>query len=254
MTRRLFSFFLLLVSSSCFCGEIEDALSRAGLVESKIPTGDEWSSANRNLVDFVIAHDAEHLTINEVRDLRGPENRKIAFHDTLLISVNKGEWGGHLSVVGSDGNEHILIRDNIVQLVQEQDELFVFTGLAHMGSAQGAIYKITGNREDVSAEKVTLLPGAPQVVTVERNERGYLTFLIVTNDGLLSFNPKSGEMKILAIDQFWHGLYPTSAQLLDGQLIVGMRSGVAVVSIGQRLGIGSSPRVTKTRYFSRAVQ
>lgn len=87
--------------------------------------------------------------------------------------------------------------------------------LTHFGSAQGAIYKIILDKEDVSAEKVTLLSGVPTVVTVERNERGYFAFLIFTNYGLLSFNPKFGEMTVLAIDQFWHGLYPTSAQLLN---------------------------------------
>jgi len=89
---------------------------------------------------------------------------------------------------------------------------------------------------------------------VERNERGYFAFLIVTNDGLLSFSPKFGGMKVLAIDQFWHGLYPTSAQLLNGQFIIGMRSGVAVVSLGQSIGMGSSPRVTKIQYFSQKAQ
>ncbi len=33
-------------------------------------------------------------------------------------------------------------------------------------------YKVTRDNEDVNAEKVTLLPGAPEVVAMERNNRG----------------------------------------------------------------------------------
>jgi len=251
MSVRMLTCFLFFVSSSCFSGEIEEALSRAGLVESKIPTGDAWLAANRNLVNYVVANDAGQLTIKEIKNLRRPEDNKVTFNGKSLIGTNRGEWGGNLSIVGADKTEHILIRDNIVQLIQEKDELFVFTGLAHFGSAQGAIYKVIRDKEDVSAEKVTILPGAPTVVTVERNEREYFAFLIVTNDGLVSFSPKFGEMKVLAIDQFWHGLYPTSAQLLNSQIIIGMRSGVAVVSLGHSIGAGSSPRVTKIQYFSQ---
>lgn len=245
---------LLLASSSSFSREIEVVLSRAGLVESKIPTGDAWFAANRDLVDYAIASDAGQLTIKEGRNLLKREDKKITFHDKLLVGTNQGEWGGNLSIIGSDGSKHIVIADNIAQLIKEEDELFVFTGFAHLGSAQGAIYKIIRDNEDIKVEKVTLLPGAPEAVAIERNERGYFAFLVVTNNGLLSYSPRFGGLKILAIDQFWNGLYPTSAQLHDGQLVIGMRSGVTVVSMQQSIGIGSVPRVTKIRYFSRAKQ
>lgn len=254
MIVRMLMGLLLFASSSCFSAEIEEALSRAGLVESEMPSGNAWLAANRSLVDYVIATDAGQLTIKEVKNFRRPQETKVTFNGKLLIGANRGEWGGKLSVVDSDGTTYILVRDNIVQLIQEKDELFVFTGLAHLGSAQGAIYKLTGNKEDVNAEKVTLLPGAPAVVVIERNDRGYFAFLIVTNDGLVSFSPKSSEMRVLAIDQFWHGLYPTSAHLLGSQLIIGMRSGVAVVRMGQSVGMGSAPRVTKIQYFSKKAQ
>ncbi|WP_090178782.1 MULTISPECIES: hypothetical protein [unclassified Duganella] len=254
MTIRVLMCALLFISPSCFSGEIEDALSRAGLVESNIPTGGAWLAANHNLVDYVVAKNAGQLTIKEEKNLHRPQETKITFNGKSLIGTNKGEWGGNLSVVDSDGTAHLLIRDNIVQLIQEKDELFVFTGLAHLASARGAIYKVTGNKEDVNAEKVTLLPGAPEAVAIERNDREYFAFLIVTDNGLISFSPKFLEMKVLAIDQFWHGLYPNSAYLLDNQLVIGMRSGVAVLSFRQIVGIGSTPRVEKIQYFSKKVK
>ena len=92
------------------------------------------------------------------------------------------------------------------------------------------------------------------MVATERNDRGYFGFLVVTNDGLVSFSPGFSEMKVLAIYQFWHGLYPTSAHLLGNQLIIGMRSGVAVVSMDQNISLGSTPRVKKVQYFSKKAQ
>jgi hypothetical protein len=172
------------------------------------------------------------------------------FNGKLLIGINRGEWGGNLSLIDSNGTPHILIRKNVVQLIQEEDALFVFTGLAHGGNVQGELYKVTRNKKGVSAEKLTLLPGAPEAVATDRNDRGYFAFLIVTNDGLLTFRPQTSEMKVLAIDQFWNGLFPTSALLLDGQLIVGMRSGVAVIS-GQ---LRSGGRIKEIRYFSKKAQ
>lgn len=254
MTVRMLMCLLLFASPTCFSGEIEDVLTRAGLVESKIPTGDAWTAANHALVDYVIADDAEQLAIKEVKNFRQRQDTKVTFNGKAFIGANRGEWGGNLSIVDPDGTAHILIRDNIVQLIQEKDELFVFTGLAHLGSAQGAIYKVTRGQGDVNTEKVTLLPGAPEVVAVERSDSGYFAFLVVTNDGLVSFSPKFFGMKVLAIDQFWHGLYPNSARVLDSQLIIGMRSGVAVVSMGQNIGMGSGRRVTKIRYFSKKAQ
>jgi hypothetical protein len=241
---------LFFASSSCFSGEIEDALNRAGLVETPTPTGDAWAAANHHLVDYVIANDAGKPAIKEVKGLRQPREIKVAFNGNTLIGENKGEWGGSLSVVNQDGTKRILIPENIVQLIQEEDELFVFTGLAHLFSAQGAIYKVTHDKAGVKAEKVTLLPGAPQVVVTERNDRGYFGFLIVTNDGLVRFTPKYLDLKVLAIDQFWSGLYPTSAQLVDNQLMIGMRSGVAVVSTAAGIPI----RVKQIQYFSRKGQ
>lgn len=241
---------LCFASSSCFSGEIEDALNRAGLVETPIPTGEAWLAANHHLVDYVIANDAGKLAIKELKMLRQPQEIKLRFNGKTLIGENKGEWGGSLSVVSQDGTKQILIPENIVQLIQEEDELFVFTGLAHLFSAHGAIYKVVRDKEDVKAEKLTLLPGAPQVVIAERNDRGYFGFLIVTNDGLVRFTPKYLDLKVLAIDQFWSGLYPTSAQLVDNQLMIGMRSGVAVVSTAAGIPI----RVKQIQYFSRNAQ
>ena len=109
---------LLFVSSSSFSGEVEDVLRRAGLVERKIPTGDEWLAANRDLVDYVVAKDAGQLTIKEAKNLRRHEDSKVTFHNKFLMGTNKGEWGGNLSIVGPDGSKHILIDDNIVQLIR----------------------------------------------------------------------------------------------------------------------------------------
>jgi hypothetical protein len=247
MIVRFWMCVLLFASCSCFATELEEALGRAGLVESDIPAGDKRTAAANSPVVYVVANDAGQLTIKEEMRFRRSPDTKVNFNGKLLIGRNRGEWGGNLSFVDADGTSHVLIGKNVVQLIQEKDELFVFTGLAHGTIVQGELYKVTHDKEGVSAEKLTLLPGAPEAVATDRNDRGYFAFLIVTNDGLLSFRPQSSEMKMLAIDQFWRGLSPSSALLLDDQLIVGMRSGVAVIS--GRLSSGGS--VTKIQYFSK---
>lgn len=240
---------LLFASSVCFGADVKQVLTRAGLVEREIPAGDAWRLANRNPVDYVVTDHAGQLAVTEQRNFRRPPSANVPFHGKSLLGTNNGEWGGTLSVVDTDGTATVLVPDNVVQLLPEQDALFAFTGLAHLGSDRGAVYRIADQDGQVTAQKLTLLPGAPAVVTAERNDRGYLAFLVVTTDGLVSFNPTYSEMKVLAIDQFWHGLYPNSTVLLDGQLVIGMRSGVAVISLAQVIGSGS--RIRKLQYFSK---
>ena len=80
---------------------------------------------------------------------------------------NRGEWGGELSVRWPDGSTRSLIRDNTRALVPIGEQLFVFTGLAHLIGDTGAVWVVDDFDRAPRASRVTLLPSMPELVSID---------------------------------------------------------------------------------------
>lgn len=168
------------------------------------------------------------ITINEVR-----------YAVKTLDDLGKGDW---LFRYDSHGQETLVLKRHVIDLYPLGDWLYVFTG--GFGYDNGAVYKV--NSVDLSGrpQLVSLLPDQPRFVFY-RNEAQYSGgyFLIVTKDGLVRLT--DGEnyqaLDILLDNQFWGGVSPSSAVIVDSQLVMGMRSGIVwmmldgSINIDQRL-------------------
>ncbi len=80
-----------------------------------------------------------------------------------LVGASRGEWGGEIVFIGDDGTQAKVLSANVEDIYQLGNEIIATTGLAHLGSNSGMIFKLfrDENNEWVAKEWINL-PGAPQ--------------------------------------------------------------------------------------------
>ena len=80
-----------------------------------------------------------------------------------LVGSNRGEWGGELVFIGDDGAKVRVLSANIEDIYQLGDEIIATTGLAHLGSNSGMIFKLFYDKNSGwTAQEWIKLPGSPQ--------------------------------------------------------------------------------------------
>lgn len=80
-----------------------------------------------------------------------------------LVGSNRGEWGGELVFIGDDGAKVRVLSANIEDIYQLGDEIIATTGLAHLGSNSGMIFKLFYDKNNGwTAQEWIKLPGSPQ--------------------------------------------------------------------------------------------
>lgn len=82
-----------------------------------------------------------------------------------LVGTDRGEWIGELMFQDAEGNLDTVLKENVVGIVRNNDGVFAFTGLAHLGTDEGYIYVISPARKGVVASRLERLPGAPSQVS-----------------------------------------------------------------------------------------
>lgn len=80
-----------------------------------------------------------------------------------LVGASRGEWGGEIVFIGDDGTQAKVLSANVEDIYQLGNEIIATTGLAHLGSNSGMMFKLfrDENNEWVAKEWINL-PGAPQ--------------------------------------------------------------------------------------------
>lgn len=87
-----------------------------------------------------------------------------------LVATDNGEWGGAIEFVDESGRKQKIFDENASVLYQVGDEIFALTGLAHMGSNEGAVAKIRkGERGEWIVANWRILPGDPRSAVVLKN-------------------------------------------------------------------------------------
>lgn len=85
----------------------------------------------------------------------------LQFNDGWLLGGNDGEFGGELVFKGTDEQAQLIIRKNIHGIFQLGDSYVAVTGLAHMGTNRGMVYKLTKVNGNWQSAPWHALPGAP---------------------------------------------------------------------------------------------
>lgn len=97
-----------------------------------------------------------------------------------LLGIDRGEWIGKLIFQDSAGNLQTILNENVHGIVKNPDGIFVFTGLAHMGTNEGYIL-LAARKPDgpVTLSRLGRLPGAPTHISQSQPE-GVTSFLVFT--------------------------------------------------------------------------
>jgi hypothetical protein len=162
-------------------------------------------------------------------------------------SKNGGEWGSELAVRRRGQESKVIYRgSDVLWLLPIEDVLYVFSGTQHLGRNSGSVHAVDRFDSAPSIRFVTLLPAAPVAVT---SQGGTDWFIIASERAVMELRADRS-LEVYTFNQFWFE-QPTSAIFVDGDLIVGLCSGAAVVHIPWRTDAAPSREAIATvRYFS----
>ena len=107
---------------------------------------------------------AKYRTLEPGAMTRLPEAARVIhpMGDGWLVGTNFGEFGGSLWWIGRRGAVRHLARANVIELVTLGSDLYVVSGLAHMGSDTGDLLRVRQTRRGVVVEHALELPSSPE--------------------------------------------------------------------------------------------
>ncbi|WP_158879662.1 hypothetical protein [Rhodanobacter sp. L36] len=157
---------------------------------------------------------------------------RLALPDGQLVGINGGEFGGRIEWIGQDGVRRVVVPDkNPVAFTTRGNDIFVATGLFHMGIDSGEIIKLrrTGS-------------GTWQVSTVmnldEAPDAGAriddATWMLLTTHGLTQVDLIELTKEPIYRNENWKLLWANSVRPLGDSWLVGARR--AVIEITPRGG------------------
>lgn len=137
-----------------------------------------------------------------------------------LVGSDAGEWGGNLYWQSNDGSQTIdLLTDNIRGIITLRESAFILSGMAHLSTDEGKIYKVfRGENGNLQSRLIIDLKTQPQSFLVESDE----SILVLLNNKLLRLDHK-GQTTVLA-EADYRLLYPNSMSgTSSGVIYIGMR-------------------------------
>ena len=88
-----------------------------------------------------------------------------------LLGTDRGEWIGRLVFEAQDGTRYTLLGQNVLGIVRNSSGVYVFTGLAHLGSNEGFIYHVApAPGGHVTASLLGRLPGTPSNIVQDAQQ------------------------------------------------------------------------------------
>ena len=144
-----------------------------------------------------------------------------------LYGVDCGEFGGYVAFCPGENFMPVqLCNENCQALIQVNFyEYYAITGLAHMFSNFGSVYRLTYSSENAqwSAEKLVDLGGRAWAHVYD--EENGLLYLSVANRGLLCMDAQ-GELTTVATHEDWYDVGANSLVLLEDNLFFGGANGI----------------------------
>ncbi len=202
---------------------------------------------NRHISGETDCYNGPDFVINEIDGELCLEERDeefvhyCALGDLTFVGFDKGEFGGGVMNVeynayGEIVSSNILSQDNCLGFLmpmewyepegvegywsQSLKECYVFTGIAHMTTDEGKIYKIARSGEDYTFEEFADLGSAPNAFAEDEGK-----LIVATNKSLVSVDA-DGNITELFRSDYWKELYINSMVVLDGCYYFGTSSGI----------------------------
>ncbi|MFZ6723712.1 hypothetical protein [Undibacterium sp. Ji49W] len=156
-------------------------------------------------------------------------------------AINNGEFGGKLLALDTKANSFTVVEDNIVGFFKLQDQIFVLTGLCHMGIDVGSLYRLDEVEGKPRLSLVTLLTGAPVDVVVD----GKRVFVLTTGDlEMIDVSDSRPSLRIIVHDGPWYSV-PANLAMSQTQIAIGMHAGIVLVNYDL------PRRETAVQYYSK---
>jgi len=192
-----------------------------GLNEFKVtkPWSNVWNKLNHSIDRRYNIDSAGNVTID--KEIFEKDDHIFFVANGKLIGTNNGEWGGQL-IFKNDEVEYNIIDDNICGITNFKNNLYVLTGLSHMGGNEGNITKINNVNKKWIVEDIVDLETCPEIFLIFEN-----LMYIITFDGLVLFDGIRIN-KILS-NQFWQGLYPETMFINTEIIAIGLRGCIVII-------------------------
>jgi len=144
---------------------------------------------------------------------------------------NRGEWGGDLNVREGGGPKRSLVRGNTQDLITLSDDLYVFTGLDHLGLSYGAVDIVENYDSNPNSRPLTVLPEAPAVVALDTNWGGFLAVSPLS----VSLVTPNGSLHVIMAR---HAYLPSPNSVMsmgEADILIGVCGGVAWIHAPWRM-------------------
>ena len=238
MKIKTFIFFLTLYN---FCDAQAPDLTNWKI--DTLPTGDRIYPANNSQDNWIFSKSGENWVIvrnnfkrekgdsfpfspsfidKNLKEITGNRFVKKTL-DGYLVGLNKGEFGGGLYFIKTQGLDHYEMANylNIHNIFEYQSKYFAIEGVAHLGAQRGQILEIYKEDTVWKYKSLTRLIEAPALITDYNKEK-----IIITSQYILKFAKDFKISEILKSPFYWGMLYPSSILIDKNDLYLAMRQGV----------------------------
>ena len=149
-------------------------------------------------IRFPIAQTLDQPLTISIKEKNGGKKkvtcRGVKVEDGYLVGSDKGEWGGEITFIDVQGDSNVVVGKNTEAIYQTPQGIVAVTGLAHLSSNEGLIYKVTKDAQGKwGAKKWRALPGAPVFSCLLKDGNLFVSCF----GGIVLISP-SGEMKSLS--------------------------------------------------------
>jgi hypothetical protein len=171
-----------------------------------------------------------YLQDNHLMNRRIKESNYISISvpDGILYSLIYGEKGGGVYFKSFLNHQYQISGGNFVQFIKNGDTIYTLEGLAHMASLDGKICRIRYRENKWEMDDYIQLWDVPYAATLIGQD-----LFIVTHSKLLKANLDTKNVQTILDNMLWGKeiQYPNSMVMSDNCLYIGMRGGIARITM-----------------------
>lgn len=193
-----------------------------GWVVISQPVGDNWQCANSAREEWAVTAGPNNTV--QISPYNPSGEVRLALPEGELIGTNQGEFGGKIEWVTRDAKRHMVLSDvNPVSLTTLGEDVFVASGLAHLGLDSGAILRVRREKNgDWQSSKVIDLGEAPNA-SIRVDDASWV---VLTNNGITRIDLRNLTQERIYRNKNWWQLYGNSIAPLGDSWMIGARRAV----------------------------